>query len=517
MLVTSFGLPSLVVTLGTLALFRGLALVVLGSQGVAGLPRLVHVVRVRDGAGHADPVAAAHLRRAGDRPRDGPPHDVARPPAVRDRQERERRAVLRRPVSPGRSSSCSPSTGSIAALAGVILDGSLRERPGRHRPGPHAHRRHDRPAGRREHLRRPGNDPRRRPRGRDARRSRQRPAADERVGRDPEHRRRRAPDRLGRHPQPRSPGQRMDGSWSTGGTRVRRHGRRWWDSQFMSTRRRLQVTNHQLRRIAALSFAVMLVAAACGGGATPSPSASAAPRARRPSPRPRRQRLGRARRRRPAISTSSSSRRRSTTRTSTRPRPARRRRRRSSAASSSRSARRTRPPAEQIPFIQDATTQGYKAIVVSATGADEVAPALKAAKDAGIKVVGYDSSPAEGAYDVFVNQTDFSLIGGAMAQWACDLAPGLHRRDRDPLGDRDGDQPERLDRRLQQGPHDRSEVREAQARRHRLRRRRRDQEHERGQRPPADAPEPQGHRRPDDRRHPRRGPGRRSRPPARSR
>jgi rhamnose transport system substrate-binding protein len=61
--------------------------------------------------------------------------------------------------------------------------------------------------------------------------------------------------------------------------------------------------------------------------------------------------------------------------------------------------------------------------VVSATGADEVAPATQAARDAGIKVVGYDSSPAVGAYDVFVNQTDFSLIGGAMAQWACDLAP----------------------------------------------------------------------------------------------
>jgi len=79
--------------------------------------------------------------------------------------------------------------------------------------------------------------------------------------------------------------------------------------------------------------------------------------------------------------------------------------------------------AEQIPFIQDATTQGYKAIVVSATGADEVAPALTAAKDAGIKVVGYDSSPAEGAYDVFVNQTDFSLIGSSMAQWTCDIVP----------------------------------------------------------------------------------------------
>ena len=36
--VTAFGLPSLVVTLGTLALYRGLALVVLESNGVAGFP-----------------------------------------------------------------------------------------------------------------------------------------------------------------------------------------------------------------------------------------------------------------------------------------------------------------------------------------------------------------------------------------------------------------------------------------------------------------------------------------------
>ena len=34
--VTVFGLPSLVVTLGTLALYRGLALAILGSQGVSG-------------------------------------------------------------------------------------------------------------------------------------------------------------------------------------------------------------------------------------------------------------------------------------------------------------------------------------------------------------------------------------------------------------------------------------------------------------------------------------------------
>jgi rhamnose transport system substrate-binding protein len=84
----------------------------------------------------------------------------------------------------------------------------------------------------------------------------------------------------------------------------------------------------------------------------------------------------------------------------------------------------TSDAAAQIPYITDATSQGYKAIAVSATDPDAIAPALKAAKAAGIKVVGYDSSPAEGAYDVFVNQTDFSLIGGSMAQWACDLAPG---------------------------------------------------------------------------------------------
>lgn len=79
--------------------------------------------------------------------------------------------------------------------------------------------------------------------------------------------------------------------------------------------------------------------------------------------------------------------------------------------------------AEQVPFIQDATTQGVSAIAISADGADEVAPALKAAMAAGIKVVGYDSSPAKGAYNVFVNQVDFSGVGVLLADWACELAP----------------------------------------------------------------------------------------------
>jgi len=38
LLVTRVGLPSLVVTLGTLALFRGMALIVLGPQGISGFP-----------------------------------------------------------------------------------------------------------------------------------------------------------------------------------------------------------------------------------------------------------------------------------------------------------------------------------------------------------------------------------------------------------------------------------------------------------------------------------------------
>jgi rhamnose transport system substrate-binding protein len=77
----------------------------------------------------------------------------------------------------------------------------------------------------------------------------------------------------------------------------------------------------------------------------------------------------------------------------------------------------------QVPFIKDLTTQQVNAIIISADGADEVAPDLKAAMAAGIKVVGFDSSPAIGAYNVFVNQVDFSGVGINLADWACELAP----------------------------------------------------------------------------------------------
>jgi len=80
--------------------------------------------------------------------------------------------------------------------------------------------------------------------------------------------------------------------------------------------------------------------------------------------------------------------------------------------------------AAQVPFIQDLTTQKVSAIAVSAADPDAIAPSLRAARSAGIKVVGYDSSPAEGAYDVFVNQADTQGIGESLVQMACDEAPG---------------------------------------------------------------------------------------------
>jgi rhamnose transport system substrate-binding protein len=78
---------------------------------------------------------------------------------------------------------------------------------------------------------------------------------------------------------------------------------------------------------------------------------------------------------------------------------------------------------QQVPFIQTATTQAVSAIAISADDATAVAPALQAAMAAGIKVVGYDSSPAVGAYNVTVADADITGVGQGLAQMACDVAP----------------------------------------------------------------------------------------------
>ncbi len=78
LLVGRIGLPSLVVTLGTLALFRGFALIVLGPRGVSDFPPGFTRDRLRHGARYADPVAIRHLRHARPHPRRRPPPDVDR-------------------------------------------------------------------------------------------------------------------------------------------------------------------------------------------------------------------------------------------------------------------------------------------------------------------------------------------------------------------------------------------------------------------------------------------------------
>ena len=136
----------------------------------------------------------------------------------------------------------------------------------------------------------------------------------------------------------------------------------------------------------------------------------------------------------------------------------------------------------QIPFITDLTTQGVDAIIISADGKDEVAPALKAAMAAGIKVVGFDSSPAVGAYDVFVNQVDFSGVGVNLADWACELAPNCTGEIAILSAAATAtNQNEWIE--LMKTTLDRGQVQGPQARRHRLRRRRRHEEHARRPRP----------------------------------
>jgi rhamnose transport system substrate-binding protein len=80
--------------------------------------------------------------------------------------------------------------------------------------------------------------------------------------------------------------------------------------------------------------------------------------------------------------------------------------------------------AAQIPFIQTLTQQNVSAIVVSADDPDAIAPALKQAMAKGIKVVGYDSSPAKDARNVFINQADSKGIGVVQIQMICDEIPG---------------------------------------------------------------------------------------------
>ena len=70
----------------------------------------------------------------------------------------------------------------------------------------------------------------------------------------------------------------------------------------------------------------------------------------------------------------------------------------------------------QVSYINTLTTQGVDAIVISANDANAVAPALKKARGADIKVVTYDSDAAEDARDLFINQANAEDLGRTQVQ-----------------------------------------------------------------------------------------------------
>ena len=69
---------------------------------------------------------------------------------------------------------------------------------------------------------------------------------------------------------------------------------------------------------------------------------------------------------------------------------------------------------EQIATLTNAVAQKPNALVVSAIDGDAVAPALRQARQAGIKVVTYDADAAEDARDLFVNQLSYELAAQTM-------------------------------------------------------------------------------------------------------
>lgn len=69
---------------------------------------------------------------------------------------------------------------------------------------------------------------------------------------------------------------------------------------------------------------------------------------------------------------------------------------------------------EQIATLTNAVAQKPNALVVSAIDGDAVAPALRQARQAGIKVVTYDADAATDARDLFINQLSYELAAKTM-------------------------------------------------------------------------------------------------------
>jgi len=76
----------------------------------------------------------------------------------------------------------------------------------------------------------------------------------------------------------------------------------------------------------------------------------------------------------------------------------------------------------QIEFMTNASTQGYKVVMISNNAGDQIAPAAQAAQAAGVKVVAWDSPiPSAKGENVFVAQVDFDQTGKVMADMALNI------------------------------------------------------------------------------------------------
>jgi len=75
--------------------------------------------------------------------------------------------------------------------------------------------------------------------------------------------------------------------------------------------------------------------------------------------------------------------------------------------------------AKQASDIENFVTQGVTGLIVVAIDVNAVLPAIRAAMDAGIKVVAIDSSLEEGYFDTFVG-VDNEAAGAVIGQWAID-------------------------------------------------------------------------------------------------
>ena len=187
---------------------------------------------------------------------------------------------------------------------------------------------------------------------------------------------------------------------------------------------------------------------------------------------------------------SPSSPRTSATPTSTPATPVARRPSRSSAARSPRWAPTTGAPDAQVSFIDTAAQQGINALVISANDPKALCDSINAARDAGTKVVTFDSDTDPTCRDLFINQA---------------TAEGIAQVQVDMIADQIGDSGEVAILSAAANATNQNawiEMMEAdprrrppghQARRHRLRRRRRPEVLRPDRRAAGRPPEPQGH------------------------